>query len=187
MISKFAKKVYSIDVSTKYQKELAGNFDNVEFRYGDSKKLVPELLDQINNSDRRIEFVLIDGDHSAKGVKADIDAILEYKPSSPLYIVFHDSFHPPSRQGILNADWHKSKYVHYVEVDFIPGVFHFEAFDTAKPKSMYGGLCVALLKPEERKEELVIHQSQKGLFETILKHSRHKKGWLKSLAGLFEK
>jgi hypothetical protein len=94
-------------------------------------------------------------------------------PTSPVYIVFHDSFHPPSREGILTAGWEQCEHVHYVEVDFIPGVYHHEAFDTARPRSMYGGLALAMMLPQRRSEPLVVHQSQKGLFETVLPHSRH--------------
>jgi hypothetical protein len=65
--------------------------------------------------------------------------------------------------------------VHYVEIDFIPGVFHFEAFDTAPAKSMYGGLALALMLPEKRDFDLKIHESQRGLFETVFKNSCHLK------------
>jgi hypothetical protein len=35
------------------------------------------------------------------------------------------------------------------EVDFVPGVYHFEAFDTYPPRSKFGGLAVALMRPEQ--------------------------------------
>ncbi len=71
------------------------------------------------------------------------------------------------------ADWQNSDYVHYVGIVFIPGVYYHEAFDTAQPRSMYGGLALALLRPEKRTEELVVHQCQKGLFESTLSDLRH--------------
>ena len=60
-----------------------------------------------------------------------------------------------------------------LEVDFVPGVYHFEAFDTAMPRSMYGGLAVAVMQPERREKPLVIYQSQKGLFDTVFAASCH--------------
>ena len=107
------------------------------------------------------------------GVRGDINAVLNHVPERPVYVVFHDSFHPPSREGILQADWQQCPYVHFVEVDFIPGVFHYHAFDTAEPRSMYGGLAVALMLPEKRESALAIHESQRGLFDTVLQHSCH--------------
>jgi len=173
LIAKHARKVYSIDVSPECRESLSRHFSNVEFHTGSSVQLIPAVLESIKNNSEKLGFVLIDGDHSTPGVKADIEAILEYIPQAPVYIIFHDSFNPPARQGILSADWQKSEYVHYVEVDFIPGVYHFHAFDTAPPHSMYGGLAVAMMLPDKRKGELVIHQSQRGLFETVLPHSCH--------------
>ncbi len=173
LIAKHAEKVYSIDTSSDPGERLADHFDNVEFITGDSKQWIPAVLEKITAAGEKLGFVLIDGDHSAEGVRSDIDAVLQYVPTRPIYIVFHDSFHPASREGILAAKWGLCEHVHYVEVDFIPGVYHYEAFDTAKPRSMYGGLALAVMLPERRSDPLVIHQSQRGLFETVLPHSRH--------------
>ena len=173
IISKHAQKVYSIDISDEYKADLQDKFDNVDFSYGDSKELIPKTFKRIADSGKKVEFVLIDGDHTTEGVKSDIESVLQYRPESDMYIVFHDSFHPKSRKGIVKANWNVSKYVHYVEVDYIPGVFHHKRLDKAPPRSMFGGLCVALLKPEPRKGELVIHQSQKSLYNAMYRNSIH--------------
>jgi hypothetical protein len=171
VISRRAEKVYSIDISPDCREILGDQFKNVEFFTGDSRRILPRLLKNIADTGEQLGFVLIDGDHTAEGVKADINAVLKFVPKRPLYIVFHDSFHPQCREGIIAADWGKCDYVHYVEIDFVPGVYHREAFDTAEPRSMYGGLAVALMKPEKRIGEIVIHQSQQGLYEAVLSRS----------------
>jgi hypothetical protein len=148
----------------------------MEFLTGDSTQILPSLLAKMEEKNESLGFVLIDGDHSTEGVRSDINAVLRYKPIRPLYIVFHDSFHPQCREGILGASWQQCPYIHYVEVDYIPGVYHYEAFDTAPPRSMYGGLSLALMLPEKRTGELIIHQSQKGLFDTVFRHSCHASG-----------
>ena len=135
----------------------------------------PTLLARLETDRAPLGFVLIDGDHSTEGVRADINAVLRFKPNRPIFVVFHDSFNPECRSGILTADWHGCPYVHYVEIDFIPGVFHFESFDTAPARSMYGGLALALMLPEKRNFDLQIHESQRGLFETVFKNSCHLK------------
>ena len=175
LISAHSEKAYSIDISPDPRDTLSDYFRNVEFLTGKSDLLVPEVLRQVRERGENLGFVLIDGDHSAPGVRSDIEAVLRHKPTTPVYVVIHDSFHPPCRKGILDASWQECPYVHYIEVDFIPGVYHLHAFDTAPPKSMFGGLAVALMRPEQRAHELTIHQSQKGLFETVLKHSCHLK------------
>ena len=175
VIAKVAQKVFSLDINSQSQDALKPLFENVEFLSGDSKTLLPTLLARLETERAPLGFVLIDGDHSTEGVRADLNAVLRFKPNRPIFVVFHDSFNPECRSGILTANWHECPYVHYVEIDFIPGVFHFEAFDTAPARSMYGGLALALMLPEKRDFDLKIHESQRGLFETVFKNSCHLK------------
>ena len=172
ILSKKAKKVFSLDISSEC-KQTPGTFDNVEFLIGDSKQLLPPLLNKISSDQESLGFILIDGDHSTEAVRADINSVLQYVPIRPLYVVFHDSFHPACREGILTANWHQCEYVHYVEIDFIPGVYVHEAWDTAQPRSMWGGFSLALMLPEKRTHELIIHQSHKGLFDVLVPRSAH--------------
>jgi hypothetical protein len=65
--------------------------------------------------------VLVDGDHSAEGVRKDIDHLLRLRPIVPLYVVMHDSFNPGCRRGLREADWAGCPYVHAVELDFVAG------------------------------------------------------------------
>ena len=174
LMSQHAKKVYSLDISPSCKEDLGPQFSNVEFLTGDSKQLIARVLEDIRASKKQLGFVLIDGDHTTEGVRSDINAVLKHVPSRPVYIVVHDSFHPQCRTGILQADWQTCPYVHFVEVDYIPGVFHHKKFDTAEAGSMYGGLAVALMLPEKRTEPLVIHQSQQGLFDVVYESSCHK-------------
>jgi hypothetical protein len=173
VIAKKARKVYSIDVSSEHDRRIEEKIENANLMLGDSRDVVPSLIDRIEEKGESLDFILVDGDHSTEGVRSDLNNVIRYEPDSPCYVVFHDSFHPPCREGILSADWEKSDHVHYVEVDFIPGVYHHQEFDTAQPRSMYGGLSLALLLPEKRTESLTIHQSQRGLFESTLSNSRH--------------
>jgi len=173
VIAQSARKVYSLDISPDAREQLSPKFSNVEFLTGDSQQLLPPLLDQISASAERLGFVLIDGDHSTAAVRADINAVLNYRPICPLFVVFHDSFHPPSREGILTANWKNCPWVHYVDLDFVQGVFHRHAFATAEPRSMYGGLCVAVLFPDSRSTDLQVQQSQRGLYDAVYTKSRY--------------
>jgi len=185
LVSQHAKKVYSLDINPSCREDLGPKFGNVEFLTGDSKQLIAGVLENIRAANQQLGFVLIDGDHTTDGVRNDINAVLQHVPTRPVYVVFHDSFHPQCRAGILQADWKACPYVHFIEVDYIPGVFHHRKFDTAEAGSMYGGLAVALLLPEVRTEPLTVHQSQQGLFDVVYESSCHKSqkvatpsGWL---------
>lgn len=173
VMAKHASKVYSLDISPECAVELGPHFENVKFLTGNSNLLLPDLLKTISQSAEHLGFVLIDGDHSTDAVRNDVNAVLDYAPVRPLFLVCHDSFHPECRKGILQADWARNPHVHYVEIDFVPGVFHQEAFDTAESRSMFGGLCVALMLPQQRDHSIAIHQSQKGLYDAVYARSRY--------------
>lgn len=172
VLSEFSQKVYSMDITDEPKKNLEGLYGNVEFIVGDSKKLLPVFLKDLNKRGIGLDFILIDGDHSENGVRTDINNILSsYVPLSEMFIICHDSFNPGCRKGITGADWGACPYVDTVEVDFVPGVYHYDAFDTAEARSMWGGFALARLLPEKRQEPLKVHQSQLGLFNAVLKDS----------------
>lgn len=174
VLSEFCEKVCSIDISEESKKNLSDKFLNVEFLVGDSKKLLPEKLEDLKNKGINLDFVLIDGDHSTNGVFTDITNIINnYSKLGELFIICHDSFNPDCRSGIRNVDYASNRYVHFVEIDFIPGVYHYEAFDTAESRSMWGGFALIHLKPIVNNDILNIKESQIGLFETVYKHSVH--------------
>jgi hypothetical protein len=139
-----SRKLYSFDID---ERSYAG-FPNVEFVTGDSRTTLPPIIDQVNASDREINFFLIDGDHSEEGVKADIANCIKYRPKSrPSIIVMHDSCNPAVRRGILEAPWGSSPYLHEVYADFIPGVL----FDRPDLKGqIWGGFAAAIMSPEKR-------------------------------------
>ena len=94
VLSKHSKKVYAIDIEKKTAKNLVDKFDNVEFLIGDSKKIIPELLQRIQDNNESLEFALIDGDHTESGVRSDIENLIKYIPPKSFNINLHDSFNP---------------------------------------------------------------------------------------------
>jgi hypothetical protein len=174
VLSRFSESVISVDIDPGVAIRLAGKFPNVEFRSGDSNRVLPELVRELNEQKRPVGFVLIDGDHKGSGVQRDIEALLDLQPQRQVLFILHDSFNPDCREGMRTANWAKSPFVSYVELDFIPGVYHYEAHDTAKPRTMWGGFACAVLCSEKRIGNLVIQESQRGLHEAVKRDSRHR-------------
>lgn len=162
-ISDFSKKVYSFDV---YHGNVnKKNFSNVKFITGNSRETVPKIIAKLNQSKKHLEFVLIDGDHSKYGVKSDIENILKYEPKKPLYILMHDSFNPICRSGMLEADWKKSPYVHFVDVDFLHGtMYEKESFGS----QLWHGFALAILLPEKRTFQLSISRSEEFMYKSAV-------------------
>ncbi len=173
VIAHFAKQVISVDIDPQVPERLAGRFPNVTYRVGDSKEVLPAVIDSLNAEGANVGFFLIDGDHSTPGVRRDVEAVLRYRPKSPCVIIMHDSFNPACREGIRSADWAASPHVQWVDLDFIPGIYHQHAYDTAAARTMWGGFACAYLTPEMRKNGLEVRESQRGLFEAVRSVSSH--------------
>ncbi|MEO6901991.1 MAG: class I SAM-dependent methyltransferase [Bacteroidia bacterium] len=188
VLSKHSEKVYSIDIDTTLKERLKGKFENVTFLTGDSKEILPKLIKELQQNNESIEFALIDGDHSALGVKADIEIMTSYIPVTGLNILLHDSFNPECRNGMIAVNYKENKYIHYVELDYISGVFEPNG---ALKNEMWGGFGHIVLLNEQRKGELQIHQSQKKLYDIAYLHSKHfisdKFGFLKPIVKLLKK
>jgi len=162
LISQYSDMVFSIDVDSSIPERL-GQFENVCFLTGPSHKILPILFKELDEEQIPVDFVLIDGDHSAEGIKRDIEFLLSYEPQKPLFVMMHDSFNPERRRGMLEVDWEKSPYVQWVDIDFIPG----RLIDDVGPTSggMWGGLALAYLKPTARQGPLDLNCSARVMYE----------------------
>lgn len=170
ILSRFAKRVISVDIDPTCKERLGPKYPNAEFVTGDSQHTLPVLMKQLQTEGVKVGFLLIDGDHTARGVKADIAGLVDYVPSCPMYVIMHDSFNPDVREGIRSADWARNPHVHSVEIDFIPGVLH-QGGDA--DREMWGGFGLAVLRPEKRVGELVISARKETLYRAVLRRSVH--------------
>ncbi len=173
VLSKNCAKVYALDYDAAVHEKLKSKFSNVSFHTGDSKAILPALLKQISDRGERLEFILIDGDHSTSGVRGDINAILHnYKPITTCYIIFHDSFNPVCRKGIVDADWENCPYIHGVDIDFLPG-YVFAEDNAYERKGLWFGWSMAIMKPEARSGKLQVQQSLEPTYKAMFKASRN--------------
>lgn len=173
VISEYSDRVISLDIDPRVPVSLEGQFPNVEFVVGNSTRTLPDLISRLNESGETPDFVLIDGDHSTEGVKRDVNALLELVPRTEMVVLMHDSFNPNCRRGMMEVEWERSPYVHEVNIDFMPGGYSSEAYDTAEAGSMWAGLGCAILKPERRRSVLSVQASRQELFEAVEAISIH--------------
>lgn len=162
LFSQFADTVHVIDIDPALVDRCAG-LKNVHVHIGDSTKLVPRLLAELEGWD----FALVDGDHTPEGVRNDLNAFLGQRPARRCHIVMHDSFNPACRKGILEADW-DHPWVHFVEVDFTMGNLMPQPHVHGQ---MWGGLAVAELSPQDRKGKLEIKETGRLMFDAALRNS----------------
>jgi hypothetical protein len=162
-LSKTFNKVYSCDLTHTYlDKE---KYDNVEWITGDSKITLPKLIEEINNRQEKIDFVLIDGSHEYDYVFSDINNILKYKPQSELIILIHDSFYIPSRKAICATKWNECPHIHFIDTDLCTGDLMFVVGKT----QFMGGFCLVVMSPQKRVGDIIINQSQDYMYKTVNK------------------
>ncbi len=171
VMAAYAQKAYSLDIDPTCESRLGTRFPNVEFLPGSSRHTLGPLIHRLNEERAGVGFVLIDGDHSARGVAADVADVLRLVPTRPVYVLMHDSFHPDVRHGILTADWESSPFVDQVQVDFVSGRC---CQETSPPGEMWGGFALALLLPERRAGRVQILASHQHHFRTVWRHSGHR-------------
>lgn len=167
-LSRYADTVYTLDIEPKG--ELATVFRNTRFVTGDSRETLPLLVSKVNDVGEPVGLVLIDGDHSESAVRRDVESALDLLPQRDVALVVHDSFNPRCRAGLLGVRWDRCPWLHYVEVDFVPGVF-LPGRPTAED-SMYGGFALALLRPTRRSGAIEIFESQREAFEICRRFAR---------------
>tara|TARA_B100001093_G_scaffold13516_1_gene12487 strand:- start:4199 stop:4981 length:783 start_codon:yes stop_codon:yes gene_type:complete len=152
VLSKFSKNVYTIDISKEPERYLKKKFNNVEFIIGKSYKSIASTINKILKNGRKLEFILIDGDHSKEAVRLDLIEILKFDFKNPLTIIMHDSFNPNCRRGIKSVDFKKFGNVSYVELDYITGSFS----PNLNYKEMWGGFCLIQLNSTKKNNGKVL-------------------------------
>lgn len=153
LIRQYSEKVFSIDIDEAVSEKYSF-MDNVEFITGDSRECLPFLLNELKISGLSPSFILVDGDHSECGVKSDLEAILNFIPEEPLIIMMHDMGNAECRKGAESVMWERSPYVHYVDLDFVPGRIT-EHFGSGSG-TVWGGLGLVFMTPATRSNRLTV-------------------------------
>lgn len=151
LIRQHAKAVISMDIDPNVAEKF-GWMKNVQFLTGDSKKILPMLLSELEAKAVTPDFILVDGDHSSEGVLLDMQNLLSMKPRNPCFILMHDMANPICRSGANRVDWEKYKNVDHVDLDFIPG--RIIENGSQSDGEIWGGLGLVVLLPQERQRKL---------------------------------
>ncbi len=76
---------------------------NVTLHVGDSHELLPEVLRSFADAGRGVDFALVDGDHSADGVRRDVVDLLSSDAVTDAVILLHDTANAQVRAGLAAA------------------------------------------------------------------------------------
>jgi hypothetical protein len=156
LTAQYSERILAIDIDPAVSERFPRP-DNAELLIGDSQELIPRALSRFDELRLPIEYVLIDADHSAAGVRRDLNLVLKYQPKTPMLILAHDSGNAECRRGIVSADWGANPYVHSVQCDFVPGQIIEHSIQNGRGE-VWGGLALAYLDPQPRVGDVVISE-----------------------------
>jgi hypothetical protein len=119
-------------------KELA----NVELRTGDSHELLPLELERLSEAGEEVDFVLVDGDHTAEGARSDVADLLASAAVSNTVILAHDSLNQEVRRGLDEVPYAEVEKVAFVDLDFVGGYVPAESHTKGE---CWGGLALIVV------------------------------------------
>jgi hypothetical protein len=121
--------------------------DNVELRTGDSHELLPLELERLAAAGEGVDFVLVDGDHSADGARRDVEDLLASDAVKNAVILAHDSLNQEVRKGLEEVPYGAADKVAFVDMDFVAG------YVPAEPPMLgecWGGLALIVIDASGR-------------------------------------
>ena len=109
---------------------------------GDSHVLLPAFLERLAAAGRTVDFALVDGDHTAEGVRRDVEDLLASPAVRRTVIVAHDAGNEDVRAGLLATGFQDHPAVAFADLDFVTG--HLSATGPF-PGQLWGGLALIVV------------------------------------------
>lgn len=120
LISAHSDAVHAFDL-VRHEDLSHERFPNVQFHIGDSHELLPKVLKALSAEGVNVDFVFVDGDHTASGVRRDVEDLLSAGCVGKTTILLHDTLNWSVRAGIDEVDYGAFEKVHFVDLDFVSG------------------------------------------------------------------
>lgn len=140
-IAHHAAEVHSFDL---LEPSLPGLGEHVHLHPGDSTQTLPRVLEGFADAGRNVDFALVDGEHSAAGVRRDVEALLASPAVADTVIVTHDTANEEVRRGLDAVPFDAWPKVATVDLDFLPGHLGLGRF----PGELWYGLGVILVRSD---------------------------------------
>jgi hypothetical protein len=150
--------------------------------------LLGQTLAEIARNDRRVDFALVDGDHSPEGVKRDIEDLLSADAVADTVILVHDTMNELVRSGLERVAYEDYPAVAYVELDFVAGHMFREP---SLRDELWGGLGLIVVEserlrpPGQSPRQVRYHDAYEVIGQakqTRLELERHQE-WLQAIQG----
>jgi hypothetical protein len=144
-LARHAREIHSFDLV--HPVGLADELPAVIVHTGDSHVLLPAFLERFAAAGRSIDFALVDGDHTADGVRRDVADLLGSPAVERTVIVVHDTANEAVRSGLEALALDDQPAVAHVELDMVAG--HLSAAGPYEGQ-LWGGLGLIVADREAR-------------------------------------
>jgi hypothetical protein len=144
-IAAYSERVISFDLVE--PEAWVSELPNVELRTGDSHELLSQELDRLATAREKVDFVMVDGDHSAEGARSDVADLLASEVVTEAVILAHDSLNQEVRRGLEEVPYDEFEKVAFVDMDFVGG------YVPAEPPMLgecWGGLALIVVDQSGR-------------------------------------
>jgi hypothetical protein len=162
MLTRYCDRVISLDVDENVASNLKQKFPDTEFYTGDSKTLLPDILQKMDDEKALPDFIFIDGDHTVEGAATDLRNALGITPRTRTWVLMHDTFNPLVREGVKSCLSGDYPHVHFADLDFAPGII----LDSGPLKGeIWGGFSLFILEPYKREGAIEYSQLWQNMWE----------------------
>jgi hypothetical protein len=120
LIAAHSKTVHAFDL-IRAPEVTSERFPTVSFHIGDSHELLPHVLEQLVSAGQNVDFAFVDGDHTAVGVRQDLEDLLSSPSVDHTVILVHDTLNERVRAGMEQVDYAAFGKVRLVDLDFVQG------------------------------------------------------------------
>jgi hypothetical protein len=134
-LARHCREIHSFDLS--HPEGLTAELPAVITHSGDSHVMLPRFLERLADSSLRVDFALVDGDHTSDGVRRDLQDLVSSPALRRAVIVVHDTANEHVRAGVSELALEDHPSVAYVDLDFVAG--HLSATG-AFAGQLWGGL-----------------------------------------------
>jgi hypothetical protein len=146
-LARHCEEIHSFDL--RHPAGLTEELPQVVLHTGDSHVLLPAALERMAAAGRTVDFALVDGDHTADGVRRDLEDLLASPACRRTVILAHDAANEEVRAGLEACALEDRPEVTFVDLDFVPG--HLSARGDYEG-TIWGGLALVVVDPEAHAE-----------------------------------
>lgn len=139
-----SKRVHSFDLSPP---TTVAALPGVTAHIGDSHVLLPKVLAELARDEQNVDFVLVDGDHTADGVERDVRDLLASDAVRRTVIVVHDTMNEEVRAGLKRIEFGANPKIVHAELDLVGGHL---SFGGPFHHELWGGLGLIVVDEDER-------------------------------------